>query len=253
METRVYADADALAEAVSGLLYGRILAAVESQGNAVVVLSGGGTPRESYTRLSLRILQGRIPVERILWIFADERWVPVTDPQSNEGMIRELLLSPIGAPDPSILSWKAGRGDPAEKARDYERRLRERVADGRPAAAVMGVGADGHTASLFPGSRFSAPDGSMEAMQAGIPMDAAAVLRRDGAWRLTLSPSFLSRSRLVVFLAADAEKRDALERARRGDPAVPASWVRGDETLFMATRDAAGASGSDFGREVRFA
>jgi 6-phosphogluconolactonase len=253
METRVYANADALADAAGGLFYDTILLGIESRENAVVILSGGNTPRESYSRLAQRIVREGLPVERILWLFADERWVPVSDPQSNEGMIRKRLLSPIGAPEKTILSWDAGSGDPAVKAAEYAKRLHQRLAGHRPEVAVMGIGADGHTASLFPGAFYAAPDGTMKEIRTGFPAEAAAIRREDGTWRLTLSPSFFSRARLVAFLAAGAEKREALARVRRGDPALPASWVRGSRTLFLATRETAGPDGVDFGRKVRLA
>ncbi len=251
METRVYSDAAALAEAAGELLYGRIVSAMGAGGRAALILSGGTTPRECYARLSAMILKGRIDARRMLWIFADERWVPVADQESNEGMIRELLLSPIGAPEDTILSWNAGRGDPPRAALDYAARVREQMAGGRPCAAVMGIGADGHTASLFPGSKAAAPDGSLTALREDLPAETAAVRRADGTWRLTLCPSFLNRSRLAVFLAAGPSKREAIAQARRGDADVPASWVRGEETVFMITRDAVELRGPDFGRDIR--
>lgn len=251
METRVYSDADALAEAAADLLYRRILSAIEAEGRAALILSGGTTPRDCYARLSALILSGRVDARKMLWIFADERWVPVADQESNEGMIRAMLLSPIGAPEDTILSWNAGRGDPPRAALDYAARLRARMAGDRPCAAVMGIGADGHTASLFPGSHVASPDGSLAPMREDLPTETAAVRRDDGTWRLTLCPSFLNRARLAVFLAAGPSKREAAGRARRGDAAVPASWVRGEETVFMITRDAAERGGPDFGREIR--
>ncbi len=254
VQTRVYSDRAAMAFAAGDLVLKRILAALEASRRAAIVLSGGATPRETYRLLARAITDERVPVKRLLWILADERWVPVTHPGSNEGMIREALLAPIGAPEDSILSWQAGSGDPVERADRYGTEVSTRMAGGdRPDILVLGMGADGHTASLFPGATAILSDGRRMAVCADIPGVSVAVLRRDGTWRLSLCPRFMNTARLAAFLVADAQKREKLKAAQHRDPDVPASWIRGEETLFLTTREVQGDGTPDLGGEVRFA
>jgi 6-phosphogluconolactonase len=253
-QTRVYTDRDALAEAASDLIMERISAGLDARGLAFVILSGGSTPRECYGLLARKIVQRRIPVDRILWIFADERWVPVSHPDSNEGMARRMLLAPIEAPEHAILSWQAGSGDPVERALSYRERIAAHLDGRRPDLGVLGMGADGHTASLFPGSLAVLADGQRLSMRADLPAESVAVfLEKEDIWRLTLCPAFLNRARSAVFLVADAAKKAPLALARRGDPSLPASWIHAEETLFLVTREAFGEEPFDVGREVRFA
>ena len=112
-----------------------------------------------------------------------------------------------------------------------------------PDVVILGIGPDGHTASLFPGATACLPDGAMvpvaRDMSTRFP---AAAIRGGGApagWRLTLCPDFLRTSLHVVFLAAGADKAGPVRRAVDGDPGTPAGWIRGTTTHFIVTRDAA--------------
>jgi 6-phosphogluconolactonase len=249
VETRVYADAGELASAAGTFIRDLIRGALEKDGAALVILSGGSTPRAAYGALAGELRESRLPLEKILWAFGDERWVPVGHADSNEGMARESLLGPLGVPEETIVSWEAGTGIPVEKAAAYG----ERLTATRPAVVLQGLGEDGHTASLFPGALALTPAGrapvSME-----LHADAAAVwLEREKRWRLTLCPAYLNRCRTAVFLVSGDAKRRALARALAGDPALPASWVRGQETVFMVSRDALGDAPPDTRPGVRFA
>lgn len=240
-ETVVAADGADLADRAAALLLSLIRDALERRGRARIVLSGGTTPRAAYGRLASSLRAARVDPGRLLWYFGDERWVPREDPLSNEGMARSELLDPVGAPEETIRSWLAGQGDPVDSARRYDGIL----PDERPDVVLLGIGSDGHTASLFPGASAHLPDGRRLRVTPGEPWDflrpAAAAVEPEGnrGWRLTLCPGYLSTARHVVFLAAGIEKTASLAAARRGDPAVPASWIRGERTVFLATRDAA--------------
>lgn len=241
--TIVTEDGDALAEEASGLLMAWIEEALSERGRARVILAGGNTPRETYVRLASMMRERATRVDRLSWFFGDERWVPRADAQSNEGMVRQALLGPIGAPENTINSWDAGWGNPVECARSYGEKVRAAMgAEGdRPDVLILGLGADGHTASLFPNAIVHLPDGTRVPVGPDVPGEAAAVQgAADRGWRLTLCPGFLRTSRRVAFLVSGAAKVEALRGARSGSPLVPGSWVRGEVTRFLVARDAMG-------------
>jgi 6-phosphogluconolactonase len=257
VSTRIAADARAMAEEAAEVLVAEIEAALAARGSAAVILAGGTTPREAYGLLAEAITARRIPVARLSWSFGDERWVPADQPQSNEAMARAALLDRIGAPPGTIRSWQAGTGDPVECARRYAGLVEASQGPQRnepPDVLLLGLGADGHTASLFPGSIVRLPDGRAVPVGPDLPSVAAAVEPAgDRGWRLTLCPGYLRASRCAVFLVAGAEKAPALRRVREGDPALPGSWIRARRTIFIATRDAAGPDPEDLGRSFRHA
>ena len=248
VRTIVTEDGHALAEEGSRILLEWIEEALSRRGAARVILAGGNTPRESYALLAAGMREKGVPPAGVWWFFGDERWVARTHDQSNEGMIRQALLGPIAAPEDTIHSWDAGWGDPVACARAYGEQVRARMgteAD-RPDVLVLGLGADGHTASLFPGATVRLPDGTQVPMGPDLPGTAAAVQgAADRGWRLTLCPGFLRTARRVAFLVSGAVKAEALRGARTGAPSVPGSWIRGDETLFLVTRDAMGPEAPD--------
>jgi len=250
-ETWAYPDPDALAEAAGTFARDEIRQAVTARGRAVVVLAGGSTPRETYRCLTREITENDVPTDRLWWLFGDERWVPLDDPRSNERMAREYLLGPIGAPSSTVISWEAGRGEPEDCAAGYAERARSVLQGGRPDLVFLGMGADGHTASLFPDGVVHLPSGILKVGR-DMPGTAAAVYSESAnGYRLTLCPALLNTARTVVFLVAGGEKAAALKKARTRDPATPASWIRGERTLFLVTRGALGPEAADFGREVR--
>jgi 6-phosphogluconolactonase len=256
VQTVVTEDAEGLAEEAASFLVARLEAAVSSRGQARVVLAGGQTPRAAYRLLARKMVDRRVPVDRLSWFFGDERWVTRDNPESNEGMARECLLAPIGAPPECVHSWDAGDGDPVGKSRLYSELVGRAMGNAQsvPDVTVLGLGADGHTASLFPGAMARLPDGARVPVGPGVPSRAAAV-EGDGArgWRLTLCPVFLSTSRYVVFLVAGKDKVEALRRARSGDPSTPGAWIRGAATRFIVTREAMGPERPDYGIAIRHA
>jgi 6-phosphogluconolactonase len=286
MLTRVFADTDDLADRAAEIFAEAIDVALRDRGRAVVVLAGGTTPRAAYNRLAARLRDGGVPLDRIDWLPGDERWVPVDHPDSNEGMIRRTLLGPVGAPERTIHSWQPASGDPADCAARFAERLAAGPLAAGPDLAILGIGADGHTASLFPGAVALLPGGREIPVDPDLPAAAAAVLLAGGrgssactsryaddlepspgrqpreAWRepmalgirLTLTAKWLRMARCVAFLAAGGGKREALARALRGDRAATAAWVRGTaDTLFLVDRAAAGPGPDATGRDVRYA
>jgi 6-phosphogluconolactonase len=188
---------------------------------ASIALSGGGTAQDAYTALAGRSLDwSGIDV----W-FGDERFVPVDDPDSNEGMARAVLLDRVG---PRAVHSMAGAGDTADAAAAAYDAL---VGAAPPIDVVhLGLGPDGHTASLFPGSA------------ALTVTDRLVVTNGDDLHphpRLTFTYPALARSRLVVFTVAGEDKRDALTRVEAGTD-LPAAHVTAEHVLWLVDPAARG-------------
>jgi 6-phosphogluconolactonase len=183
-----------------------------------LVLAGGETPRATYQRLA----QEKYPWEGVDVFFGDERCVPPDHPDSNYRMANETLLSLV----PARVHRMWGESCDAES---YERELRD-IFGGLPRFdfVFLGLGADGHTASLFPGDR-ALDENERWAVR----------VRRPGHERLTLTLPVLSAASHAVFLVAGAEKRDALRRMMAGED-VPANRVAAERVVVLA--DAAAAA-----------
>ena len=180
-----------------------------------IARSGGDTARQCYELLAVAdVAWGDVDV-----FFGDERWVPVDDPDSNEGMARFAFLDTV-MPHSVHSLRHAGGPTPEDAAAAYDQLLRRSP----PIDLVhLGLGPDGHTASLFPGSP------SLE------ERDRLVVATGDAAHphrRLTFTYPAIARSRLVVFTVQGEEKRDALARIRAGED-LPASRVRAERVLWL--------------------
>lgn len=255
-EVRVYRDIEALAQESAGLILEEIRRTLHRHGRATVILAGGSTPRGCYSDLAGRLSTGRVPLDRLTWLIGDERWVPPDQPGSNEHMARQTLFAPLGVPAQRILSWQAGTGDPGYRAARFEEKVRRHLAgqleetggpDRRPPAAprigpllvLLGMGADGHTASLLPDAMAVLPGSRRVPMSPDLPGLAAAVFQPEtGVWRLTLTPRFLRQACRIFFLVSGAEKKETLREVLNGDPRYPASWLNLPQTTFLVTRDA---------------
>ena len=188
-----------------------------------LALSGGETARRCYELLATADLDwSGIDV----W-FGDERWVPLDDPDSNEGMARITLLDQV---EPRAVHSMCRAGDtPRAAAAAYGRLLRAAP----PLELVhLGLGPDGHTASLFPGSP-SLDESHHWVLSTGDDLHPHE--------RLTLTLPALAAARLLVVTVAGAEKREALARVRAGDD-VPAARVRAAEIVWLVDRAAAGTA-----------
>jgi 6-phosphogluconolactonase len=193
-----------------------------SQGRFAICLSGGSTPRRLYQLLGETPYREAMPWNRVHWFWGDERFVPWDHPDSNYRMAREALLAHVPAPAPNIHGMVT-TGDPAEAARAYERVLKsyygaEALDPSRPLFDVelLGLGPDGHTASLFPGTKV------LEERQRWV----AEVVGAKPEVRITMTYPLLESSRLTSFLVAGADKRETLARVLAGDLELPAARLR---------------------------
>jgi 6-phosphogluconolactonase len=187
-----------------------------------IALSGGSTAEESYRALATRGMDW----SRTDVFLGDERFVPVADPDSNEGMIRRALFA---TDHPRALHSMAGAGATVEDAAAAYDAL---VRSSDPIDIVhLGLGPDGHTASLFPGAATLTIVDRL-VVSAGDKMHPHP--------RLTFTYPAIARSPLVLFTVAGAEKRDAFARVRAGDESPPAARVRADQVIWLVDALAAG-------------
>jgi 6-phosphogluconolactonase len=187
-----------------------------------IALSGGATARECYALLGTA---ANVDWSVVEVFFGDERWVPVHDPDSNEGMARLAFLDEV---QPAAIHSLYGAGaTPEAAAGAYDRRLRGL---GRIDLVHLGLGADGHTASLFPGA--PALD---ERERLVVPTEDATHPHR----RLTFTLPAIARSGVVVFTVAGADKRDAFARVRAGDD-LPAARVHAERIVWIVDADVLG-------------
>ena len=245
-KVEVFADMQDLSEQAAQILAAAIEDDLSAGREPTVILSGGNTPRDCYRRLA-ELLQA-VPegAGRIHWFFGDERWVGQESKESNEGMIRAILLTPLNIGEDHIHSWQAGMGSPIGRARQYEEVLKAHFENEPkyPDLLLLGMGADGHTASLFHDGwamRGGAPDPTRDAMpmSPNLPgLTAAVYAPGTQSFRLTMTAAFLKRARRIFFLVSGEDKRHTLSRVLKGDGELPASWMNLDYTRFLVTRDA---------------
>jgi 6-phosphogluconolactonase len=235
-KTLVSADAEALARDAAQMVVEHALA---TSGRFGLCLSGGSTPKRLYELLAQPGLRERMPWERVHLFFGDERFVPRTHPDSNYRMAAEAMINHVPIPPANIHGMPVD-GTPEEAAHRYEHLLQAYYGDHeldpqRPLfdLTFLGLGEDGHTASLFPGTAV------LHETQAW----ASAVIGAKPEPRLTLTYPVLECSRTVAFLIAGAGKHAMLQRLQAADPKLPASHVTPHgELLFMVDRAAVGAS-----------
>ena len=231
-DVRVFETPALLAAAAAGEFLRSARDAIASRGRFSAALSGGSTPRAAYEEIASAgsgLDWGKIDV-----FWSDERCVPLDDRESNFRMAKEALLTRVPVPPENVHPWETYR-PPAEAADAYENRLGLRFGTPIPAFdwIFLGLGEDGHTASLFPGTA-----GLAETRR---PVAANYVPKLD-AWRLTLTLPALNAARECVFLAEGAGKAEVVWKALAGEGDLPASRVRARKVVWMLDRAAAAES-----------
>lgn len=232
---RIYDDIAALSRGAADFICEM---AERKKGQFLVALSGGNTPKPIYELLANEPVASRLPWDRVQWIFGDERFVAPTSPDSNYRMARETFLSHVPVPAQNVHPVQTEGLTLDEAASRYEAMLKKlygadtlRIDKPLLDLTLLGLGPDGHTASLLPGQpvlqeqkRWVAP------VPHGRPQE-----------RVSLTYPALDSSRVVAFLVAGEEKRDILDRVLSGAADVPASHIRPlGEVLWFVDKAAAG-------------
>jgi 6-phosphogluconolactonase len=216
----IFPTPDALADAVARHIVARSARAIGMGGRFTLVLSGGSTPRAAYSRLASHHLASRVKWRNVHVLWGDERCVPPDDPRSNYRMAKEVLLDRVPI-QPRHIHRIRGEGFPEDAAEEYERVLRDlRQGHGPLDLVLLGLGEDGHTASLFPGQtvvhekgRWVLATPSPDTMM----------------WRVTLTPPVINEARNVTFVVSGESKAARLQEVLQGpvDPdLLPAQAIQ---------------------------
>lgn len=220
--------------------------AIAGRGRFAVALSGGSTPRAAYALLAADEFAGRVDWPRVHVFWGDERCVPPDHSDSNYRLARETLLDHVPIPAGNVHRIR-GEEEPVAAAAAYERDLRAFFAGNSRGAVprfdlvLLGLGDDGHTASLFPGTA---------AIHERTHWVVAHHVDKLGSWRVTLTPIVINAAAQVTFVVSGAGKAGSLHQVRAGPyqpDALPAQIVQptAGRLLWLVDATAAGLKGSD--------
>jgi 6-phosphogluconolactonase len=208
MDCRVFPDLDALSRAALEELLRIMQDAVRERGRFAIALAGGHTPARLYALWAATENYGApTPWERVHVFWSDERYVDHDDPRSNYGMAREILIERVPIPQANVHPMLTDAAQPTEAAEACEAALRKFFGTAAPAfdLQLLGLGTEGHTASLFPGSP------ALEEKRCWV---AAVEAAAEPPQRLTLTPVVLNLGRNTFFLVAGREKREIIAALR---------------------------------------
>jgi 6-phosphogluconolactonase len=235
----ISADAEALAHRVAQWI---VDLACHSGERFSVALSGGSTPKRLYQMLAAAPLRDAMPWDRVHWFWGDDRFVPRDDPNSNYGMARDAMLAHTPVPAANIHGVSI-EGTPADGARAYQKDLMawygaDTLDPARPLfdVVLLGMGPDGHTASLFPGKpaldehRAWVTEVPVPGLNPQVP-------------RVTLTYPALESARSVAFVAAGADKKAMMDRALAGEWDLPSARVKSQGELVWFVDKAARGEG----------
>ncbi len=233
----IFDESDGVARAVAEDFVACAASAISERGRFSVALAGGSTPRTAYELLATPAFATRVGWDRVHVFWGDERSVPPTDAQSNYRMAHEALLHRV--PIPAGQVWRIeGEREPVEAAAEYEIILRTKL--GQPAIldlVLLGLGDDGHTASIFPGQ---------PVVHEAIRLTAAASAPKPPVHRVTLTPVAINAARRVSFMVSGSNKAATLARVLEGPrmadrlPAQIVAPIAGDVVWFVDRAAAAG-------------
>lgn len=235
-DLRVFESPALVAQALAECFAQHAREAIEARGHFAVALAGGTTPKAAYALLAQAPYRETIPWDGVHIFFGDERCVPPDHEQSNYRMARETFLAPLQIPDDHVHRMR-GEDEPAVAAAAYHNDVVATLGDApRFDLVMLGMGPDGHTASLFPGSDPLAEDHLLVR---------AVYSQSQAQWRITLTPRVINAARAVVFAVEGAGKAKTLALVREGPldptmfPAQIVAPVKGTLT-WLVDRAAAG-------------
>jgi len=216
----IYPDHEALSWAAAGILLERAMLATRERSRFSVALSGGSTPQRTYQLLAAPPFREQVPWNQVHIFWADERCVPMDDPRSNAGLAYEILLNRVPIP-PGQIHPISCAGNPNRTAKEYESTLQEffRGQPPRFDLIFLGLGKDGHTASLFPGSQLL-EEGERWVSEVYVP--------GQDFHRATLTVPAINSAATIAFLVCGQDKAEVLKRVLEppGDPErLPAQLV----------------------------
>ena len=198
------------------------MASVEVNNRFVVALSGGTTPKNLYSLLSQKEFSERIPWDKVHFFWGDERCVAHDHPESNYGMVEDALLSHVAIPETNVHATMGQELDPSGAAFDYERQLKDFFGLSHQAVpqfdlVLLGLGPDGHTASLFPGT---------EALKESKRLVMSVFVEKFNSYRLTITLPVINQARHVFFLIEGTGKEEILYQVfETTPPQFPAQFV----------------------------
>ena len=225
---RIFSDARDLARGAAELFLAPSL--------KTVALSGGSTPKILYQLLAdpNEPFREQIPWSKIHFFWSDERHVPPDHAESNYRMAHEAMLSHVPVPEANVHRVHSENPDAIEAAAEYEETLKQVTGESLPRLdlILLGLGGDGHTASIFPGS---------EVLQETIRLVAAPWVEKFNTHRITMTLPLLNNGASVVFLVSGAEKAEIVKEVLRGPKQYPAQYVQpaNGELVWMLDKAAA--------------
>ena len=227
MKIEIFADADSVAREAASLIAVAARAAVAERGRFIMAVSGGHTPWVMLRNLT----REEVPWDKVHLAQVDERVAPPGHPDRNLTHLQESLLEHAPLPPEQIYAMPVESVDLESAAKQYAATL-AKIAGSPPVLDLvhLGLGPDGHTASLVPG------DAVLEVNDA----DVAVTGIYQGRRRMTLTYPIINRARRVLWLVTGSEKTEMLARLREGDPSIPAGRVNQERALVLADRAAAG-------------
>ncbi len=209
---RLFDSEQALHQAAAEHSAGLLESALRERGEAMLVLTGGKTPRPVFELMATASFRERIDWARIHFFWGDERCVPPDDPQSNYGMAWESLLSKLPVAQDHLHRILGEMEDPDKAAWRYESEIHRVIPGPREPSfdlVLLGMGDDGHTASLFPGTEW---DEERLVIANYVP--------KLGSWRISMTPRIFNAARAVIFLVSGAGKSKALAGVLEGPQGV---------------------------------
>jgi 6-phosphogluconolactonase len=238
-DIRVFKDRQTLSIAAAEIFIEAAAQAVQARGRFLVALSGGGTPVGLYRLLTEELYRQQVDWTQTFVFWGDERCVPPDDPGSNYHQATQILLNQVPIPDENILRVK-GELEPPEASEEYAQTLKRLAPPGqdwpRFDLVLLGMGSDGHTASLFPGSQ----------VKASSPTRAVTANYEDRpAQRVTLTPVVFNSARNILFLVTGESKASTLKEVLRGvyqPELLPAQRIRPTDGKVIWLVDEAAAS-----------
>jgi len=226
MNLRIFENTEDLLAAAARTLIQRVQA-----GARTIALSGGSTPKPMYAMLGASPLREQLADFPITWIVVDERYVPIDHPESNAGMMQQTLFANGLSPSHRFLHFDTELNDPAATAVAFEHEWRT-LGITQLDLILLGIGDDGHTASLFPGT---------PVLDVEDRIAAEVFVPRLDAWRVTITKPVIRAATLRIVLANGAKKKPILEGVRDGADYPIAQATNGVETWWFIDRDAAPA------------